>query len=55
MLLKFPKDLKKLRVDEQYMFLGLGANVLFVHDFPGTIISGSKKAGKSFPKQMTKS
>ena len=38
MLLKFPKDLKKLRVDEQYMFLGLGANVLFVHDFPGTII-----------------
>ena len=49
MLLKFPKDLKKLRVDEQYMFLGLGANVLFVHDFPGTIISGSKRPASHFP------
>ncbi len=46
MLLKSLKDLKKLRVDEQYMFLGAGANVLFVHDFDGTIIRVNLKGRK---------
>ncbi|KKS32431.1 MAG: UDP-N-acetylenolpyruvoylglucosamine reductase [Candidatus Amesbacteria bacterium GW2011_GWA2_42_12] len=45
-LLKSPKDLKKLRVDEPYMFLGLGANVLFTKDFPGTIVKIDLKGKK---------
>ncbi|MBI5358697.1 UDP-N-acetylmuramate dehydrogenase [Candidatus Amesbacteria bacterium] len=45
-ILRSLKDLKELRVDEPYMFLCLGANVLFVHDFPGTIIQVNLKGKK---------
>ncbi|MDP1743547.1 MAG: UDP-N-acetylmuramate dehydrogenase [Candidatus Amesbacteria bacterium] len=33
-------------ISEPFMFLGLGANVLFVHDFPGTIIQVNLKGRK---------
>lgn len=46
MLLKSLKDLEKLRVDEKYMFLGEGANVLFTKDFPGTIVKIDLKGKK---------
>lgn len=33
-------------IQDNYMFLGMGANVLFVHDFPGTIIRVDLKGRK---------
>lgn len=45
-ILKSLKDLEILRADEPYMFLGLGANILFRQDFPGTIIQVNLKGRK---------
>jgi UDP-N-acetylmuramate dehydrogenase len=44
--LKTLKSLKTLKLQEPYLFLGQGANVLFVHDFPGTIIRVDLKGKK---------
>lgn len=39
-------EIREIKVNEPYMFLGDGANVLFVHDFPGTIIRVDLKGRK---------
>ena len=45
-LLKSLKELKKLRLVGPHLFLGGGANILFVHDFAGTIIHVGLKGKK---------
>ena len=39
-------EIREIRTSEPYMFLGEGANILFVHDFPGTIIRVDLKGRK---------
>ncbi|MEK7064484.1 MAG: UDP-N-acetylmuramate dehydrogenase, partial [Patescibacteria group bacterium] len=45
-LLKSLKELKKLRLVGPHLFLGGGANILFVHDFAGTVIHINLKGKK---------
>jgi len=44
--LKLLKELRTLNLNEPYLFLGKGANILFVHDFAGTIIHVNLKGKK---------
>lgn len=44
--LRVIREIREIKVNEPYMFLGGGANVLFVHDFPGTIIRVDLKGRK---------
>ncbi len=40
-------DLTQINPSEPFLFLGLGANILFTHDFPGTVIKINLKGRKT--------